>query len=817
MKASYGWLRELLSTGAGAPFDAPPSEVAARLTGAGLEVEGQTELGAASRAVVVAKVLAKESHPSRPKLSLVTVEAGRGPERVVCGAPNVPEAGGLVVLARLGTHLPAKGLTLEPREIAGVMSEGMLCSEAELGLRISGGEAGILVLPEGTGAPGVPLSEAVPSSYDVVFEIGLTPNRPDGLGHVGLARELAAIYGRPFSVPSARPSRVDPSLSVEAAVEVVIEDAERCPIWGGAYVRGVTVGPAPLWMQYRLEALGVRAISNVVDVTNWIMLKHGHPIHGFDRARVRGGAILVRRAAHDEPVQTLDGVERKLSSDDLVIADRQGTVALAGVMGAEGSGIQPSTTDVIIECAYFTPRGVRRTSRRHGMHTESSHRFERGVDPGDTTRVLEDTAALLCEVAGGTAAPAVKLYGPGVPAPAPVRLRKATMDALLGIDIALTEARTLLGRLGCVEVHATDSELTVTPPTHRPDLAIEADLIEEVVRMHGIDAVPSVVPAIRPAAPRSHARLENALVASAIGVGLSQSLTYAFTSKEALAALGAPPAAFTLMNPLTEDRSVMRTSLLPGLLDALRHARRFGVEDVRLFCTGARFLPEAAGGKLAEERKSLAAVLAGSRGGSLSRPEPIDVYDAKGVAVEIIERATHRKVTVRRAEPRPEHLHPRAAGALFVDEHQVGSFGMLHPRVEQLLELGGPAAVIELDVAALEAAGASTPRYRPIPTLPAATRDIALVVSDDIDAGDVGRAISEAAGELCESVELFDLYRADNLGKDRRSLAFHVVYRDPRAATDPERAKTLTDSEVDQRHAKVVTLVRERFGAELRA
>ncbi|NUP08500.1 MAG: phenylalanine--tRNA ligase subunit beta [Polyangiaceae bacterium] len=818
MKASYNWLRDIL----GASFDASPNDVAQHFTNAGLEVEGTSSYGAASRSVVVAKVVSIEPHPSKAKLSLVTVEAGRGPERVVCGAPNVPAPGGLVVLARLGTHLPAKGLTLEPREIAGVRSEGMLCSEAELGLRISGGEGGILILPEGTGTVGQPLSEALPSSCDTILEIGLTPNRPDGLGHLGLARELAALYRLPFRHEALRPKRVDASLSVDGAAQVRIDDPERCPTWGGAYVRGVKVEPSPLWMQYRLEALGVRAISNVVDITNWIMLKFGHPIHGFDRQAIRKGTIIVRRANADEPVQTLDGIHRKLSQDDLVIADGEGTVALAGVMGAEGSGIQTSTTEVLVECAYFTPRGVRRTARRHGMHSDSSHRFERGVDPGDVTDVLHETAALLCDIAGGTAAPEPKLFGPGVPAPKAITLRKDRMDALLGMSISMADAQRILESLGCRAVKSASSDtLAFVPPTHRPDLSIEVDLIEEVVRLSGVDRVPSIVPAIRPAAPRTHDALPSAITRAAIEVGLSQALTYAFTSPAALEAVGAPAATFTLLNPMTDDRSVMRTSLLPGLFDALRRARRHGVENVRLFTVGPRFLPQEGSlgrdGSLAHEAKSFAAVIAGNRDVVLTKEQPVDVYDAKGVATAVVERATRRRVKVRPAEPRPEHLHPRAAGALFVDGTQVGTFGVIHPILERRLELDGSFVLVEIDIEALEKLGVRTPKYKPIPTLPASTRDLSVSVSDDVPAGDVESAIVEAAGELAESVELIDLYRSESIGKDKRSLTFHVVYRDPKAATDPDRARTLTDAEVDERHNKVIKTVHDRFGAELRS
>ena len=817
MKASYRWLLELLA-GNDPPAEVPSAEEVARyLTSGGLEVEGIARYGEACDKALVARVTAKEPHPQRAKLTLVTVDLGTKSQRVVCGAPNVPEVGGLVVLAPLGTHLPAKGLTLEPREIAGIVSEGMLCSESELGLRISGGEAGILILPDGLAAPGTPLSKAIPESHDVVFEINLTPNRPDGLGHIGLARDLAAVMGRPFGHVAPRPRR--PSASkIASAVEITVEDGERCPTYGAALVEDVKVGPSPLGSQYRLEALGVRAISNVVDVTNLVMLKYGHPIHAFDLELVGQKKIVVRRAVPGEKLETLDGVERKLDPDDLVIADGEKPVALAGVMGGQGSGIRDVTANVLIECAYFTTRGIRRSARRHGMHTESSHRFERGVDPGDIVDVLAETSALLESLASGRASGDTVMVGPGVPPAAPIPLRRDKLDGLLGIAVPMTEAKAILERLGCREVSggSDPDALSFLAPSHRPDLTIEADLIEEVVRVYGIDRVRPVVPSIRPQTPRTNRDLTARVVRAAIEVGLSQTLTFGFTNENALELLGAPPSGFKLMNPLTDDRSVMRTSLLPGLFDALRRARRHGVQKARLFATGARFL---SGGPapLAREAKSFAAVIAGTRDAVLSKAEPIDVYDAKGIALEIVARATGRDATVRAAgDRRTPVYHPRAAGELCLGDVVVGAFGMLHPELEKKAELDGTAAVIELDLEALAEIGAQPPRYKPIPSLPAATRDIALVVSDDVLAGDVAGAIRKSGGDLVESVELFDLFRGGSIQKDHRSLAFHVVYRDPKAATDPDNARTLTDVEVDERHKAVLAEVNQRFGATLR-
>jgi phenylalanyl-tRNA synthetase beta chain len=838
MKASYGWLSALLPS-----IKASPKELAERFTRAGLEVEAVEEYGAGTGPIVIAEVRKVLPHPKREKLRLVTVACGGAEQRVVCGAPNVPEPGGLVALAPLGTTLPAVGLTLTTREIGGVVSEGMLCSERELGLSGAGAkegeDAGILVLPPGFAQPGTKLREALPAVHDWIFHIGVPANRSDVLGHVGLSREAAALFNETFTRPApGAPARVAKDAAIDKHVSISIEDTERCPHYGAAMVVDVEVGPSPLWLRYRLESLGTRSISNVVDITNLILLEFGHPMHAFDLDLVRGGKIIVRRAAEGEKLTTLDGVARTLTADDLVITDGGGPVALAGVMGGQNSEIRPETRRVLLECAYFSPRGIRRTSRRHGIRTESSHRFERGVDPADIPDVLAQATSLITQMASARAVPGTIVAGVPVAAPKVVPLRGRRMRELLGVSVPFGEAAQILGHLGFAVRHhhggvGDEATAEVLVPMHRPDIGGEADLIEEVIRVRGLDAVPTELPAIRPGSPRQTLVLENRVRRAAVDVGLSEAITYGMVSPKEIAALGLPPAKLTLLNPLSEERSVMRTTLLPGLLEALRRARRHGVSDVHLFTVGSRFLapdPNVAVGAAIEqsmglpsaplptEAPSFAAVLGGHRRAVLAKPAEIDVYDAKGIALAIVERVVGRPATVaaQPAERRAPYLHPRGAADVLLDGKVVGSFGPLHPDTVDALDLDGSCVVVELDLAAIEQAGITTPHYRPIPVLPAATRDLAVVVSDDVTAGAVDEAIRKAASELCESVELFDLFRGGQVAEGHRSLAFHVVYRDPKAATDPESARTLTDEEVDQRHQRVVAAVKQQFGAVLR-
>ena len=815
MKASYRWLRELVPQ-----LQVSPRALADRLTSAGLEVEGLIEFGAATDACLVARVVSVRQHPTKSGLKLVTIDRGGAQQEVVCGAPNVPDPGGLVVLAPLGAHLPAKNVTIAKRAIAGVESEGMLCSEDELGL--GDDHDGILILPAGTAEPGTKLSQAVPAMRDTVLEIGLTPNRPDGLGHIGLAREIAALYGFPFRVPETGTGTGTGTAASETRIgdliSIVVEDSERCPHYGAAGAVDIRIAASPS-TRYRLQALGVRSISNVVDVTNLVMLAWGHPMHAFDLDRVRGKRIVVRRAKEGEKLTTLDGIERTLVNDDLLICDGEGPVALAGIMGGASSEIQADTKHVLFEVAWFDPRGVRRTARRHGMHTESSHRFERGVDPGDVAQVLEDAVRMTLSLAGGKrAAGRIHVQGtrtaeqPTAPERRALTLRAHRLRDLLGIDVPFAEAVATLQRLGCEVTRQDDASCDVIVPTHRPDLGREVDLVEEVIRVRGMDTVPAQLPAIR--ASRDVGGREELMRRArdaASSLGLSEAITYAFTSARALEALGAPRPTVVLKNPLGEHHAVMRTSILPGLLDAVANARRHGERDVREFTIGPVFLASKPGGDgLPDEQLRIGVVLAGDRPGWLEKPKPLDAWDAKGIAAAIASRlagvSASVEVVLASREDAPPHLHPRGAAFVHCGGRRIGSFGPLHPDAVLALGLEGEVLVAELDLEPFLTG--VLPQYAAIPRFPASTRDVAFIVKDEIRAGEVEGAVRTAAGPLAERVKLFDRFVGGQIPAGCSNLAFHIVYR----ATD----RTLTDAEVDAAHANVAKEVRERFGATLR-
>jgi phenylalanyl-tRNA synthetase beta chain len=811
MKASVRWLRELCPE---LPDDA--KLIGERLTAAGLEVESASTFGLGAEACLIARVVSTRPHPSRSGLRLVTIHNGAATQEIVCGAPNVPEAGGLVVLAPIGAHLPAKGMTIEKRSIAGVPSEGMLCSEAELGV---GEDAdGILVLPPGAASPGTRLVDAIPAARDTILEIGLTPNRPDGLGHVGLAREAAALFAVPFVLAAPKdPERTQDDLLANH-VNLSIEDADRCPHYAAALLTEVRVAPSPLDVRFRLASLGMRAISNVVDVTNLVMLEFGHPMHAFDLETIRGRAIVVRRARAGEALRTLDGVERALEEDDLVVCDGAGPLALAGVMGGQRSEIAKGTERVLLECAYFDPRSVRRTARRHGLHTESSHRFERGVDWGDTRVALARGVSLIAKFAAAVAIRPARVVEAKALARRTVTLRQDRVRALLGAVVEATDAHGALERLGFSRRASQPGAEVWEVPSFRPDVSREVDLIEEVGRVRGYDSIPTALPPIRAsrdAGPRQ--ALARRARQAAVACGLSEAVTYAFVRPADLEAVGAPAATVTLRNPLHEDHSVMRTSLLPGLLRALARAERHGQRDARLFTVGAVFLPRpvrpadlAEHEGLPDERLALTVLVAGDRAAWLHKPEPVDVWDAKGLAEGLVSRILRRAVAIRVPSDaeRPRALHPRGAAWIDVDNSRIGSFGPLHPDVADAFEIGGAAVIIDLDLGVMQTIGAEQPRFAALPRFPSSARDVAIVVAEGVAAGDVESAAREVAGELADQVVLFDRFTGGAVPDGHASLGVHIVYRAP--------DRTLTDAEVDARHREVLSALETRFGATLR-
>ena len=815
MLASYEWLKQLSGV------DIDVNTMAEKLTSAGIAIDAVIPYAQKLEQVIVVEVRGKMAHPTKDKLSLVSVFDGKTTHEIVCGAPNVPAPGARVLFATLGATLP-NGMKIEERQIAGTTSRGMLCSEAELG--IGSDSSGIVVLSDHDHAEvGAPAMRAL-GLEDFIFDVSLTPNRPDCLGHVGIAREVAALVGAKFSPKKATQNfKLETTSAVSAsfadssfngAVRVTVDAPERCPRYAAAVVTGLRVGASPIAIRSRLHSLGVRAISTLVDATNWALLEWGYPTHAFDLRHVRGQHILVRLANEGETMATLDGIERKFTSDDLLICDAEGPVAVAGVMGGANSEIRSDTNAVLIETAYFEPRSVRRTSRRLGLHTDASHRFERGVDPAAVPSVLARVAELMHSLGHGKIAPVAIDVAPGEQNNPVVTLRHARLDAILGTHVEPAESKRVLESLGFAVVEQKDAHLRVEVPSWRPDITREIDLIEEVARIRGYDKIPVEVPHVRPSSTGTNARVRFAreLKKQAAASGLSEAINYAFVSQRELENARAPQPALPIANPLSEERSVMRTSLLPGLAADIGRALRHQASRVRIFELARVFTPTSE--SLPREREIFGVMLAGGTRAWLGEGDATDFYDLKGVLESVFAPLVASELqTARHEDLATEHpeLHPRRSAIITFAGKRVGVIGELHPDVIDAFSLPGRPmyAQVEVDGIFAIASAEGLRQFQSIPRYPSVTRDVAIVVDENIFAEEVAENLLAASDGLAEDVQVFDLFRGKGIADGQKSLAFRIIYRDKNA--------TLTDDRVEKVHASVVQAIKEKFGAALRA
>lgn len=814
MKILWNWLLELCD------FDRLPTakEGAEALTRGGIEVETLAHLAREISGVVVAQVVAKRPHPQSDKLTLVQVitAAGGPATEVVCGAPNVPAPGRKVIWAQVGGTLPG-GVALAPKAIKGVVSPGMLCSETELG--IGDDDDGIIVLAEDETAPLGVLATGVLGIDDWLFDLSTHANRGDLLGHLGVARELCALLGGRLVWPNLA---LDEHTAGEPLVlPVTIEDAADCPRYTARAIDHLTVAPSPRLLRQRLRNLGARPVSNLVDVTNLVMFELGQPLHAFDADKLRHGAISVRAARPGEALVTLDDVRRELTGTDLLICDGDEPVALAGVMGGQGSEVSGTTRRVLLEAASFHSTKVRRTGRRLGLSSEAAQRFERGVDPELAALASARAARLLCSLGGGTVRPGLAEAYPGRREAAPIALRTRRACQISGIALTTEDCQRSLAALGFSAVPTGDG-LSVTPPSARADVVREIDVIEEVIRIHGYERVPATLPALRQA-PRGVGDGQLArgdLVRAALaGAGMAEAITFGFCSRERLAALGLPAtdrraSPIALRNPMSADQAVMRTSLLPNLLAAVARNASFGHRDLALFEVGSVFLRrgalgEAEPGELADEPLQVAGVVTGARAAQLGRGAAYDVFDAKELATVAVAaiagaEAAARLATV--AESAISYLHPGVCGELRLADTLIGCFGEVHPRTRRALGLDEPAFAFEIDLAAL--ALAAPARMRPIAKFPGATRDISLLMDAAIPAAAVAAAIAAVPQPLVVAVRVLEDYRDARLGDGKKSMLWSIDYRSPE--------RTLTDAEIDAAHEAIVAHVVAALPAQRR-
>ncbi len=796
MRAPLSWLRDFT------PLDAPSQEIAEALNQLGLEVDDIHEPGKEISGVVAARILDVVPHPDADKIRLADIDFGSGQLRVVCGAPNI-EAGMVVPFAKVGAVLPGD-FKITKRKIRGVVSEGMLCSPRELGLGDDHG--GILALDDNSEL-GRDVREIL-GLNDTVFELSITPNRPDAMGIVGVARDLAAHFGLPFEVADAAPGTTAERIG---AVTVHVEDPDRCPRFV-ARVAQVVMGDSPAWLQRRLTLAGMRPISNVVDVTNYIMLERCRPLHAFDLGRLAGRGIVVRCAAQGESMMTLDGVERPLASDDLLICDAvRAPQAIAGIMGGRESEVDESTTEVLIESAYFAPSGIAKTSKRLGLRSEASARFERGVDPNGVAAGADAAIALLAVVANGVAATeTIDVY----PNPIPRRriaVRTGRVNAILGTDLKAATVRSLIEPLG-ITTTGTDDDFVAEAPTWRPDLEREIDIVEEVARRFGLQNIKRTVasaPAGSVGRLTSWQRARRHVADALVGAGYSEGMTLPLVALTDLAAVGVDTdRVVRVANPLRVEESVMRPSLRPGLLDALARNAARGNPDVALFELGTVFFAPDDDNYLPTEHTFVAGVRAGSERTAPRRHDRgIDVGDALDAVQAIVDALGLANVRLEAATS--SGWHPARAAEVFVDDQLVGVVGEVEHELVATLGVSSTVVGFELDVDMLLSGEVRDPHFRPISTYPPANIDLAFVVDDHVAAADVVRTLRAAGGEMLESVHLFDTFRSSQLGDGNVSLAFALRFR----AID----RTLTDVEIAGLHTGCIAAVESAHAARLRA
>ena len=790
MRIVLSWLREFC------PTDLHADDLAELITRQGVKVEEVLRPWEGVQGVVVARVVSVEDHPDSDKLCVASVDDGTG-EQVVCAGVRNFAAGDLVPWAKPGARVPVLPEPLAPRKLRGVMSNGMLCSPREVG--VADVHTGILVLNREDVRVGDDFRAAF-GLDDAVLDIEVEPNRPDFLSVFGVAREVSAATGVPLIEPDLALEESDEDAAALATVRLEAPDA--CPRYVARVIRGVDAhGDSPLRVQARLSAAGMRPVSNVVDATNYTMLELGQPLHGFDIDLLAGPGIVVRRAGEGERLTTLDDVERELSDEDLLICDVDKPVALGGVMGGASSEVSDETTNVLLESAYFTRTGILRTARRLDLHSEASHRFERGSDPEGLERAATRCAKLIVDWAGGTVARGVA--GAGEP---PTRrwvsMRPARATMLLADEVTANDARQVFDRLGMTQ-RGDDDVLEVEVPGSRVDIEREVDLIEEVARVRGYDRIGSTVPSAGQAGgvPPSYA-FRDRLRDVSVRAGLREVSLLSFASGDDLA-FASDLDAVPVANPLQADEGFLRTRLAPGLLHAVARNQARGSEAIAIFETGTVFRMD----DPVQERSSLAFALTGPAGrGWAAERRALDVLDAKGVLETLMGEAG---VSWSLGDALAPPYHPGRSATILVGDAVAGTFGELLPRAAAAFDIEGRVSVGELDVAALLAGTGKEFLVRDVPRFPPVRRDLAFVLPESTPAGEVQHALEEAAGELLSECVLFDVFRGGSLPEGAKSLAFTLDFRAP--------DRTLTGDETDPVVERIVARLRDDYGAELRA
>jgi phenylalanyl-tRNA synthetase beta chain len=804
MLVSYEWLSQYVDL-----EGISPEDIAEEMNRTGIEVEVIYTRDPGVNGVVVGEVLAVEPHPEADRLNICTVNVGKGQLlQIVCGAKNVA-AGQRVPVALIGAKLPG-GVHIKKAKLRGVESHGMICSAKELGfpdkVLMKEQTEGIFVL-EPDAPVGMDIKEYL-SMDDQVIELQLTPNRSDCLGMWGVAHEVAAIFDRELRLPVI--SEQVPS-EAGTGVEVVVESVEDCPFYAAQVVGNLEVGPSPQWMQNRLISAGIRPINNIVDITNYVMLETGQPLHAFDFDKIANGQILVRRANDGEKIVTLDDVERECDPEMLLVTDGQEPLAVAGVMGGASSEVTKETKTVLLEAAFFNPLTVRQTSKNLGLRSEASTRFEKGVDPEQILPALYRAVQLLRQLCGGVVSSDASVHKAGDVEEVTISLRHERLVNLLGVQISPDEVMDIFRRLRLPAAFENDV-YQVQIPTRRPDLMMEVDLVEEVARLYGYDRIPATLPWGQqlPGALTKEQKLRRDARHMLRELGLNEVVTYSLTSDEAeqdIASLYDLQPIRVAM-PMSKEHAVLRTTLLPQLIKVAAYNVHRGNERVQLFEVGKVYLTqEETLTDLPEERLQLAALIAGPKAASIWKTPQVDAqnfYELKGILESVLERFGVRDAEYQAADL--NGFHPGRTALCVVEDEVIGVLGQLHPKLSKEYDLSEP-VVLQLDLEKLLKKDLQV-IYEPIPRYPAVTRDLAVTVDENVPAGRIEAGIRKVAGELLESVTLFDVFTGEQIGEGKKSVAYSLVFR--------TNERTLTDEEVHQIHERIVHYLTEQFGAQLR-
>jgi phenylalanyl-tRNA synthetase beta chain len=800
MKVSIKWLKDYVD------ISIPAIDLANKLTMAGNEVASVKEQGANWGHVFVGKLIAINPHPNADRLRLATVDLGTEQNVVVCGAPNLT-LGDNICFANLGAELldghTGQMMKLKPAKIRGVESKGMVCSEMELGL--SKNHEGILVLPPD--APlGMPLRDYL---GDAIIDLEVTPNRPDCLSIIGIARETAALTGQKVHIAPVTYS--ESSLPINSKIAVEIHAPDLCPRYMASLITGIKIKPSPRWMQERLIACGMRPINNIVDISNYVMLEYGQPLHTFDYDKIVGSKIIVRRAGEGEIITSLDGVERKLNSKMLVIADAARPVAVAGVMGGANSEVTDQTVNILLEAASFKPAAIYVTGNILGLASESRYRFERGISAEMTLPALKRATQLLVELGDGQAAQGYIDIYPGQQPVKPIVLDQSRVKTLLGIDISSDTIINSLQALGIEALIDLDKKISATPPYWRSDLKIEADLIEEVARVIGYDQIPLTLLAepLPHLTPDPIFDLKREVRRGLTANGFHEVLNFSLIGLETLQKLDPDKAPvkdlpIRVANPMTADMEYLRTTFRANLLTSYAANRRYETGSIRIFETGKIYLKREK--DLPDERETLCAVLGGLRNAESwqDNTQKLDFYDAKGIAEGLLQRLGLNPVF---AKAQDKSLHANKQAEIILAGTRIGVMGEFHPKVAMAFDITEPVYLLEIDLKALVSFSIIMKTYKPVPRFPAIVRDMALI----LDAGLTHKQVQTIIQgfPLVEQVDVFDVYSGEQVAAGKKSLAYRISYRSTQ--------HTLTDEEVNQVQQKVLNSLMSELGAVLRS